>query len=87
MPNIWSKKAYVQVLGYEYILSKKAVNMFDQTDIAESIYEGVVEISYKILLGQIPITLVTSGIREENPPHHILTPRLVRALERAEKYV
>ena len=42
MPNIWSKKAYVQGLHYEYISFKTAVNMFEQIDIAESIYKGVV---------------------------------------------
>ena len=42
MPNIWSKKAYVQGLYCEHISFKKYVNIFDQTDIAESIYEGVV---------------------------------------------
>ena len=44
-------------------------------DIAEYIYEGVVEPSYKNLMGYIPPVLVTSGKIEDKPPHHILTLR------------
>ena len=47
MPNSWSKQAYVKVLDCEYISFKKYVNMFELMDIFESIYEGVVEPSYK----------------------------------------
>ena len=46
MPNIWSKKAYVQGFGCEYITFLKAVNLFDKMGIAESIYECVVEPPY-----------------------------------------
>ena len=51
MPNSWSKQAYVQGFDCEYISFKKAVNMFEQMDIAEYIYEDVAEPSYKNLLG------------------------------------
>ena len=38
--------------------------MFESMEISESIYEGVVELSYKKNLpGQTPKVLVTSGIR------------------------
>ena len=47
MPNSWSKQAYVQGFDCESITFKEAVNMFDCMEISESIYEGVVEPSYK----------------------------------------
>ena len=47
MPNKWSKQAYVQGFDCEYISFKKAVNMFEQMDIAEYIYEVLVEPSYE----------------------------------------
>ena len=47
MPQSLSNQAYVQVFDCEYILFKKSVNMFEQMDIAEYIYEGVVESLYK----------------------------------------
>ena len=47
MPNRWSKQAYVQGFDLESITSKKVVNMFEHREITESIYEGVVEPSYK----------------------------------------
>ena len=47
MPNSWSKQAYVQGFYFKYILFKKAVNMFERMEIAESIYKGVVEHFYK----------------------------------------
>ena len=37
MTNIWSKQAYVQAFDCESISLKKAVNMFEQMEIAESI--------------------------------------------------
>ena len=46
MPNSWSKQACVQGFYYGSILFKKAVNMFESMEIAESIYKGVVEFSY-----------------------------------------
>ena len=55
MPNSYSKQAYVQGFNYENISFKKAVNVFEHTEIAESIYEYVVEPYYKTLPGQIPI--------------------------------
>ena len=45
-----------------------AVNMFERIEIAESIYKGVVEHSYKKLPGNMPTMLVTAGIREEKSP-------------------
>ena len=41
MHNSWYNQAYMQVFDSEYIWFKKAVNMFDQMDIAEYIYEGL----------------------------------------------
>ena len=46
MPNSWYKQAYVQGFDCEYISSKKSVKMFEQMDIAESMYEVVAEPSY-----------------------------------------
>ena len=43
MSNILYRQAYVQGFYCESITFKKAVNMFDQMEIYESIYEGVVE--------------------------------------------
>ena len=80
MPNRWSKKAYVQGFDCESTLFKKSVNMFEQTDMAEYIYEGVVEPSYKNSLGQTLTIMVAAGKREEKNPHHRLTPRWARAL-------
>ena len=47
MPTIWSKQAYVQGFYCESITFKNYVNMFERMEIAEYIYEGVVETSYK----------------------------------------
>ena len=47
MPNSWYKQAYVQGFDCEYILYKKAVNMFEHIEIAEIVYEGVVTPSSK----------------------------------------
>ena len=46
MPNSWSKQAYLQVFYCESITFNKYFRMFDRMGIAESIYKGVVEISY-----------------------------------------
>ena len=54
-------------------------------EIEESIYEGVVEPSYKKLLRQMPTMLVSPGKLGENTPRQLLTPRRVRALESSEK--
>ena len=51
MPNIWSKQAYVQGFYFRSILFKKAANMFERMEIAESIHGGLVEPSYKNLPG------------------------------------
>ena len=47
MPIIWSRQDYVQGFDYESITFKKTVNMFEHMEISESIYEGIVEPSYK----------------------------------------
>ena len=49
--------------------------MFERMEIADSIYEGVVEPSCKTLPRQKPILLVTACIIKENPPYHGLAPR------------
>ena len=66
---------------------KKAANMFGRMEIAEYIYGGVVEYSYKNLPGQMPNVLVTVEIREENPTSLRLTPQWMRALVIAENDV
>ena len=48
--------------------------MFGRMEIAEYIYGGVVEPSYKNLSGQMPTMLVTVEIREWNPRSLRLTP-------------
>ena len=57
--------------------------MFERMEIAESIYKGVVEPSYKNLPVQKPTMLVAEGKIEEKPPRHELSPRILRALESA----
>ena len=47
MPNIWSKQEYIQGFYCKSITFNKSVNMFECMEIAESIYEGVIEPSYK----------------------------------------
>ena len=42
MPNTWSKQAYMNVFDWEFMTFKKAVNLFERMNIAESIYKGVV---------------------------------------------
>ena len=46
MPDSQSKNAYVQGFDCESTSFQKAVNLFQQMEIAESIYEGLVEPSY-----------------------------------------
>ena len=46
MPKLWSKKAYVQGFDCRSISFKEAVNIFERMEIAESIYEDLVEPSY-----------------------------------------
>ena len=59
--NTWINQSYVQGFYCESITFKEAVNMFKRMEIAESIYEGVVEPSYKTLIGHIPAVLLTGG--------------------------
>ena len=47
MPNSCSKQEYVQGFGCESISFQKSVLMFEQMEISESIYEGVVLPSYQ----------------------------------------
>ena len=61
MPNSWSIQVFEQGFDCEYITFKKSVNMFERMEIAESIYEGVVEPSFKNLPGQTPTLLITSS--------------------------
>ena len=42
MTNSWYKQAYVKGFDCDYITLKKAVNIFQRMEIAESICEGVV---------------------------------------------
>ena len=49
--------------------------MFERMEIAESVYEGVVEPSNKNLIWQITTAMVTSVKLEEKPPRQVLTPR------------
>ena len=51
MPDRWSNQAYVKGFDCESITLKKAVNMIEPMEISESIYEGVVELSYKNIPG------------------------------------
>ena len=74
MPTSWSKHAYVQGFDCESITIKKAVNMFERMEIAEFIYEGVVEPSYKNLPGQTPTVLFKAVRIEERLPHDGLAP-------------
>ena len=59
--------------------------MFERMEIAESIYEGVVEPSYKKIIGEMPTVLASAGKKEEKPPCQLLTLRWVKALTSAEK--
>ena len=54
-------------------------------EIEKFIYEGVVEPSYKNLLGQMPTMLVTEEELEENPTRQKLTSGQVKALASARK--
>ena len=53
----------MQGFDCKYIIFKNAVNMFERMDIEESIYEGLVEPSYKNLLWKIP-TLSIKAVKE-----------------------
>ena len=50
MPKSWRNQAYFQGFYYESIAFKSAFNIFERMKITESIYEGVVEHSYKNVL-------------------------------------
>ena len=69
------------------LLLLKTFDMVDCMEIAESIYEDVVETSCKKKPGKTPTTLVSSGIRAEKPPHNGLAPRRLRVLASAENYI
>ena len=81
--NIWSNQSYVQGFDCDTISFKKAVNMFERMEIAESIYEGVVTPSNKKLIRHKPTVLYSLGIREEKPPRQTLTPWNIKALASA----
>ena len=61
--------------------------MFERIDISESIYEGGVEPSYKKLFREDANLSGHSRQREENFPHHGLSPRMSRVLGGAENYM
>ena len=46
IPDGWHKQSYVQGFDCDNASFKKSVNMFEHTEIAESIYESVVEPPY-----------------------------------------
>ena len=50
MTQSLSKQAYVQGFDRESITFKADVNSFEQMQMAESIYEGVVEPSYPLVV-------------------------------------
>ena len=50
MPNSWSRQAYVKGFDCESITLKSDVNMFECTEIAESIYEGALLLLLLLLL-------------------------------------
>ena len=56
-PNGNSNQAYVQGFDCDSI-TRKTVNMFERMEIAETIYEGVIEPSYKNLLEKMINVLV-----------------------------
>ena len=43
VPNVWSNQAYVQGFYCKTVAFKDSVNTFESMEIAENIYEGVVE--------------------------------------------
>ena len=49
--------------------------MFERTEKSESIYGGVLEPSYKNLLGKMPTVLVIASKLEDKTPCQILTLR------------
>ena len=61
MPSSFIKQAYVKSFYCDSINFKRVVYMSEHMDIAEFIYKGVVEHSYKKLLGQMPTVLVIAG--------------------------
>ena len=87
MPNIYSKYAYLQGLDLK-ISYKKEINIFEQMDINESIYKGVLEKhSKEQLYGKIPTMLVSAINIQEKPPH--ITTTLIRevVLESAKQEI
>ena len=49
--------------------------MFERMEIAEYIYEDVVEPSYENILGRMTTVLVSAGKLEEKPHNQLLTQR------------
>ena len=76
MPNIWIRQAYAQGF-YCKNITKKSVNMFEQIEKIEYIYESVVEPSYQKnpTRGKIPTVLNTAGKLDDNPPSQLLNTR------------
>ena len=60
MKILWIRQSCVQGFYCEYI-TKKTVNVLEHMKIADSIYEGFVKPSYKILLVNMPTILITEG--------------------------
>ena len=52
MTNGWIRQAYLQDFEFEFesVTFNQVINMFENVKVAESIYEGVVETSYKTKL-------------------------------------
>ena len=84
MSNSWYKQAYIQGFYCEYINFKKFANIFEHMEIADSIYEGVIEPLYKNLPGQTTTVLITAGKIEEKPPRRGIDLRRLRVLSSAE---
>ena len=47
MPNVWSSQAYGQVFDFEAVTFNQTMNIFENTEIYKSIFEGVVEFYFK----------------------------------------
>ena len=71
MPKIWSWQAYVWEFDCSSI-ANKTVTIFECIKIAEYIYEGVVEPSYKNLLRKMSTVLISARKWEEIQPVNYL---------------
>ena len=74
MPTICIRKVRVQGFNYETI-TLKSVNIFEFMEMAECIYEGVVETSYKKLTREDNNCYSHSRKKEDNPTCQIITLR------------